>query len=181
MFRYLRVIPTAFLFLSLSSCRQPEKGPDPEISKLQEDVHRLAQENEKLLDEIKAMRRELTEQREKENQAAQTKPAEREMTVDRMKLEVQPVLQETIHQLKAVTDTPRKGKQFGMRTEYDLKRAVFGLVRSDDPRTPYFAKVVVRYERFLESENESKSYGFGTINFLFAYRNGHWLLETYQN
>ncbi|HJZ12598.1 MAG TPA: hypothetical protein VJ521_10630, partial [Acidobacteriota bacterium] len=93
---------------------------------------------------------------------------------------VEPLLKDVISKLKLAAETPKSGTQFGMRVEYDLKKAVYGLVRNDDPAVPYAAKVIVRYEKFLESETLSRSYGSGTVQFLFAYTHNRWVLLNYQ-
>ena len=67
-----------------------------------------------------------------------------------------------------------------MRVEYDLKNAVYGLVKNDDQSAPYSAKVIVKFEKFLESDEVSRSYGNGSSTFVFAYRNKQWILQSYE-
>ena len=103
-----------------------------------------------------------------------------EMTIERMKVELQPFLADLIVRIKGAAETPRKGTQFAMRQEYDLKKAIYGLVRTDDPVTPYQAKVIVPFEKYLESNSISRSYGTGSTTFIFVHRDGQWFLQTYE-
>jgi hypothetical protein len=166
----------------LSGCVQKEQGPDPQMIQLQQDVRRLSVENQKLLQEIQSMRQDLARQEQEERSASEqkTEPDQQEMTLDRVKLEVEPLLREAIKRIKVKVETPKKGKQFGMRMEYDLRRAVYGLARSEDSLFPSTAKVLVPYAKYLESDQESKSYGLGTTTFHFAYRNDRWVLDSYR-
>jgi hypothetical protein len=67
-----------------------------------------------------------------------------------------------------------------MRMEYDVPAAVYGLITTGDPEIPYRAKVIVKYEKFLESEKKSGSYGAGSTTFLFALKKNRWVLESFQ-
>src|SRR4029079_6318369 len=106
--------------------------------------------------------------------AAQTRQAVSKLTVDRMKKEIKPALDKASQDLKKSAETPRKGDHFGMRVEYNLQKAFYGLIETGNAWTPYHAKVIVTFEKFLESGNESKSYGKGSTMLMFAYRNNHW-------
>lgn len=179
----LRVF-VSFLFLSFLSglaCRKEEK--DPRIEELQKDVRLLLQENEKLRKEVQSLHVEkekpvVPQTAPEEIAGTVTKPDE--MTVEKMKLEIEPSLLDLINRIKSAAETPKKGIQFGMRQEYNLKKAVYGLVRTDDPVTPYQAKVIVPYEKYLESDSVSRSYGAGSTTFIFVNRGGQWFLQTYE-
>jgi len=103
-----------------------------------------------------------------------------EMTVDQMKVDLQPLLKDVIQKIKDSSESEGRGDQFHMRVEYDLKRAIYGLVRNEDPLMPYWGKVIVRYEKFLESDSYSRSYGSGSVQLLFAYTNNRWVLINYR-
>lgn len=107
-------------------------------------------------------------------------PKEPEMTVDQMKRDLQPLLIDFIQKLKAAGETPRKGNQYGMRIEYDLTKAVYGLVKNDDADEPFRGKVIVPYKKFLESETDSRFYGDGTTQFFFTFQDRHWSLQTFE-
>jgi hypothetical protein len=185
----MKVPPLLVAFLifipHFSACRKEE---DPRISQLQKDVRQLSEENRGLKEELQTMRQEMAvAQRENaivrpspQTQTAPAKPAQPQMTVDRMKRELQPMLVDFIQKLKAAGDTPRKGNQYGMRIEYDLTKAIYGLVQNDDPDQPFTGKVIVPYRKFLESEMDSKSYGEGTTQFIFIFQDDHWSLQTFQ-
>jgi hypothetical protein len=165
-----------FLVVTYFSCtKAPEK--DPRVEKLQNDVQKLAEQNKKLQSEVQRLQTQLTEsQSQPALPPVQTEPAVKRMTVDRMKIEIKPALDKAIQDLKKSAETPRKGNQFGMRVEYDLKKAFYGLIETGNQRVPYQAKVIVTFEKFLESGTESKSYGKGSTMLMFAYRNNHWEL-----
>jgi len=170
-----------------AACKQRE---DSRIAPLQQDVKRLTTENQRLSSENQRLQEEVSQMRDKikDLETAQTHPVKEEkaappkevMTVDRMKESVDPLLKEAISKIKASSETPKKANQFGMRVEYDLKRAFYGLVQSDQPGIPYMGKVLIGYTKFLESERLSKQYGTGTTQFLFAYRAGVWSLVRYE-
>jgi hypothetical protein len=153
-----------------------------EIAKLRQDVTRLADENRRLSQEVSALREELTVHNQPQTQTSVVVPVKRPeaMTVDTMKSDVKPLLLDVIQKLKKRSETPRNDAQYGMRVEYDLKRAVYGLVRNDDPEVPYHAKIIVPYEKFVESDRLSRSYGTGTTTILFAYTRKQWRLQSYQ-
>ncbi|MCI0444668.1 hypothetical protein L0152_15855 [bacterium] len=160
---------------SFSCTKAPEK--DPRVEKLQSDVQKLAEQNKKLQSEVERLQTQVSEsQSQPLLPAVQTQEAVKKMTVDRMKIEIRPALDKAIQDVKKSAETPRKGSQFGMRVEYDLKKAFYGLIETGNPRVPYQAKVIVTFEKFLESGNESKSYGKGSTMLMFAYRNNHWEL-----
>jgi hypothetical protein len=159
----------------ISCTKAPEK--DPRVEKLQNDVQKLAEQNKKLQSEVERLQTQVSEsQSQPVLPTAQTQEAVKKMTVDRMKIEIRPALDKAIQEIKKSAETPRKGSQFGMRVEYDLKKAFYGLIETGNAWTPYHAKVIVTFEKFLESGNESKSYGKGSTMLMFAYRNNHWEL-----
>lgn len=174
----IQIILTGLLIVPFS-CKQEKPAPDDkteQINQLRKDVDRLSSETQELRKEILDLKEQLAQQ-----QAVQTRSAaasaSSEMNIERVKREVAPVLQEVIHKLKKETDTPKQGSQFGMRTEYDTKRAVYGLIRSENPGIPYFARVIVSYQKYLESDRETRAISNGTTRFLFAYRKGRWTFE----
>ena len=164
------------LVVTCFSCTNaPEK--DPRVEKLQNDVQKLTEQNKKMQSEVERLQTQLSEsQTQSLSPLVQTQPAGKKMTVDRMKIEIRPALDKAIQDLKKSAETPRKGNQFGMRVEYDLKKAFYGLIETGNERVPYQAKVIVTFEKFLESTTESKSYGKGSTMLMFAYRNNHWEL-----
>jgi hypothetical protein len=177
-----------FLFcflLSSVACRQ-NQNQDQRAAQIQQqqqqrEIKRLSEENQRLSDEIRSLRAEL---KAKQNPTPQPQsspkvPENNPMTVERMKTEIKPLLEETIDYIKKTSETPRKQNQYGMRIEYDLKNAVYGLINDEDGTVPY-AKVIVQYEKFLESEKDSRSYGSGSSTFLFAYHNHRWTLQSYE-
>jgi regulator of replication initiation timing len=174
-----------FIFLiliSFSSCRQNQTEKDSQIAQLQKEVNRLSEENQRLTNEVQALRIQV---QTKQTIPAATETAKREpsvesMTVEQMKKEIAPILKDAIEKIKLSSESPRNGKQFGMRVEYDLKNAVYGLVKNEDESAPYSAKVIVKFEKFLESNNVSRSYGNGSSTFVFAYRNKQWILQSYE-
>ncbi len=87
------------------------------------------------------------------------------MSVDRARAELAPLLSAMVEKLKDERDTTNATSGFGMRTEYYLKAAVFGLIRSSEPGTSYLVKVLVPYEKFVVSSTGSKSYGKDTERF----------------
>lgn len=164
--------------VSVFSCtKAPEK--DPRIEKLQNDVQKLAEQNQKLQSEVQRLQSQLTQSQSQPaipGVQVQSQPAVKKMTVDRMKIEIRPALDKAIQDIKKSAETPRKGNQFGMRVEYDLKKGFYGLIETGNEKVPYQAKVIVTFEKFLESGTESKSYGKGSTMLMFAYRNNHWEL-----
>lgn len=167
------------LMLSFSCGNAPRE--DPRIAQIQKDLARQEEENRRLQKEMEDLRQELRSvQSQPSTQTMPSQPARPSMTLDRMKSEVAPVLAEVIRRIKEDSDTSRKGDQYGMRVEYDLNHAVYGLVQSKDRKTSYLAKVIVKYEKFLESQKESHSYGSGAQEFFFAYRGQKWVYQQRQ-
>lgn len=168
--------------IGLISCKKEKPGPDErdaKIQQLRQDVDRLADQTHELSKEIVKL-----QDRQAQDESLQTKQAAEQavstssqMNPERVKREVGPLVQVQIQKLKKSSDTPKQGSQFGMRTEYDTKNAVYGLVRNDNPATPYFARVIVPFEKFLESEKNSRSISKGSTKLLFAYRKNHWTFE----
>ena len=176
--RNLTLIGLICLF-PLSACEKQEQ--DPQIQNLQRDVKQLSEENRKLLEEIRNLHKEMVKQNTPQTEPVpKESPPSEKMTVDKMKAQVAPLLKEVIKKIKDDSETPKHGDRYGMRVEYDLSHAFYGLVRSENPEAPYFAKVLVRYEKFLESEQVSRSYGVGSSSFLFAYRANRWVLEHFE-
>jgi septal ring factor EnvC (AmiA/AmiB activator) len=177
-YRISRQILFTFLILSsLFSCRQEKQQKDPQMDQLRKDVKQLSDENQRLLKELQNLREELKQQTQPV--VKETKPVVRqEMTMQQMKVEVEPVLKEAIIRIKKTAETPRKDKQYGMRIEYDLANAVYGLQNNEG--YPPSAKVIVKYEKFLESDKDSRSYGTGSSTFIFAYQNKQWILQSYE-
>ena len=179
--------PSFYLFLILillciASCRQKE---DPRIGQMQKDVARLNQENENLRKDIQRLTQDVQSRgqypaTQTAGSVPQTSGSANEMTVEEMKASVKPLVVDFIKKLKAAGETPSKNNQFGMRMEYDIPSAVYGLVRTNDEEAPYSAKVIVKYEKFLETTGNSKSYGTGTTTFYFNYENNHWSLQTFE-
>jgi hypothetical protein len=163
-----------FCVLLMASC-QPQE--DPRIAQLEKDVARLSDENNRLVEQIRSMEKQLAE--EPAPQAVPVPepeaPSFPEMTVDTMKAEIQPLLKDLVEKLKT-SEARTAGSGFRMRTEYDMKGAIYGLVRNEDPAVPYWAKVIVRYEKFVESDSYSRSFGRGSLQFLFAFANNRWVL-----
>jgi regulator of replication initiation timing len=172
-----------FLIFTFSiSCRPNQTEKDPQIAQLQKDVNRLSEENQRLTNEVQSLRSQL---QSKESAPISTEipkesPATESMTVQQMIKEVAPILKDTIQKIKIESESTKNGKQFGMRVEYDLKNAVYGLVKTEDESAPYSAKVIVKFEKFLESGEVSRSYGNGSSTFVFAYRNKQWILQSYE-
>jgi len=167
--------------LFASACRKEEK--DPRIEEVQKDVRLLLQENQKLRQEVQSLHHDMENRSPVQTATAEapgSAPKQDEMTVEKMKVELQPSLLDLINRIKSTAETPAKGTQFGLRQEYNLKKAVYGLVRTDDPITPYQAKVIVPYEKYLESDSVSRSYGTGSTTFIFVHRGGQWFLHTYE-
>lgn len=149
---------------------------DKRVGELQKEVARLSEENKNLEQSLKQLRQEFEEERDRRPVVqTQSAPSPQRMTLEQMKIGVQPVLEEVIRKIKASADTPKKGKQFGMRVEYDLPHAVFGLVQNHDARLPYSAKVIVGYKKYLESQKESRAYSDGSQEFHFVYRDQKWV------
>ena len=171
-----------FALSLLLSCRQQTKGKDPQIDQLQRDFKQLSSENQRLLKEVQTLREEMR-QRQAPHSAPESQTAQQTtelMSVDQMKKEVGLILKDAIERIKKSSETPKGENKFGMRVEYDLKNAVYGLVNNNDPSAPYSAKVIVKFEKFLESGNVSRSYGNGSSTFVFAYRNKQWILQSYE-
>ncbi len=167
----------ALIVLIFSCSKATEK--DPRIEKLQHEVKKLAEQNKELESQIKRLQSQSNEREaEQAMPAEQTQEAVTKMTVERMKKEIKPALDKAIQELKQSVETPRKGTQYGMRVEYDLKKAFYGLIETGDTRVSYQAKVIVTFEKFLESEEESKSYGKGSTMLLFSYRQNRWVLDS---
>lgn len=172
-------IPILLLLLLTLSCNKMSRD-DPRISELQKDVTRLSEQNKQLSQSLSDLRRELEEVKARPPVAvAQTStvPQKPPMTVERMKMGVEPLLEEIVRKIKASSDTPKKGDQYGMRIEFDLKHAVYGLVQSKDSKSPYAARVIVGYEKFLESQKESRSMSSGSEQFYFVYRDPKWVYQ----
>jgi hypothetical protein len=164
------------------SCGQKE---DSRVEQLQKDVARLNQENERLRNEMQQLYQKVQSNAhpvptQTSVNTAQTSETRKEITVEEMKTAVKPLVVDFIKKLKAASETPSKNDQFGMRMEYDIPSAVYGLVRTNDEEAPYSAKVIVKYEKFLETTSNSKSYGIGTTTFYFTYENDHWSLQTFE-
>jgi hypothetical protein len=177
----LSLILVANLLVSFS-CKQQKPVPDEkdaQIRQLRQDVDRLTMQTQKLREEIVKLQDRLAQDEalQTRQMAERSSSTSNEMNVDRVKREVGPLLLAEIQKLKKSSDTSKRGTQFGMRTEYDTKKAVYGLVRSDNPAVPYLARVIVPFEKFLESDKDSRSMSQGTARFLFAYRKGHWVFE----
>jgi hypothetical protein len=171
-----------FLLFSFLACREQQDQSNTQIQQLQREVKRLSEENQRLSDEVRSLRTQLKPNESTPPQTQSTivpAPARNTMTVERMKKEVKPLLEEAIDRIKQSSETPRKQNQYGMRIEYDLKNAVYGLINDEEGIVPY-AKVIVKYEKFLESENDSRPYGSGSSTFLFAFHNNHWTLQSYE-
>ena len=174
-----------FLFLILAfylGCgNQRPQQSDPQINQLKNDIRKLSDDNQRLKQEIDSLRVQLNQKTAESSptQPSQTQAIER-MTLDEMKRQVAPALKDTIDRIKKASETPRSGDQFGMRMEFDVKHAVYGLVQTEDATAPYSAKVIVKFEKFLESGSSSKSYGSGSSTFIFSYRAGQWVLDSYQ-
>jgi hypothetical protein len=171
--------------LQFASCRREEDHQaQAGYQKLQKQVGELSEQNRKLRQEVEQIHGQL--------QTLQTAPLatpvateklsepKQEMSVGQMKIELASILKKAIQQVKSQLETPKRGTQFGMRMQYDLDGAVYGLVTTEDPDAPYRAKVIVKYEKFLESERKSASYGSGSTLFQFIYRKGRWILENHQ-
>jgi TolA-binding protein len=172
----------AAVVLSAISCqRNVSQQPDPRVQKLEQEVRRLNEENQKLEDQIQDL-----QTRMQTHIDVQTMPSipekekKSQMTVQILKQQIAPALKEAISKSKKQLETPKRGSQFGMRMEYDLPAAVYGLITTGDPEIPYRAKVIVKFEKFLESEKKSDSYGSGSTTFLFALRKNRWVLESQQ-
>jgi cell division septum initiation protein DivIVA len=171
------LIVLSFL-VSVSCSKSVEK--DPRVEKLQNEVQALAQQNKELQTEIRQLQTQVQELKDQQVTKAQTQQQGQKMTVDMMKREIRPALEEAIQDIRKKAETPRSGTQFGMRVEYDLKNAFYGLIETGDERSPYQAKVIVTFEKFLESEKESKSYGKGSTMLVFSYRKRKWVLDSAQ-
>lgn len=179
--KHIAFLFAALILTAISCQRNASHEPDPKLQKLEQEVRRLSEENRRLEDEMKDLRAKMQSHID-----AQTTPStpvkeqKSEMTVERMKQQIAPVLKEAILKNKKQSETPKRGTQFGMRMEYDVPAAVYGLITTGDPEIPYRAKVIVKYEKFLESEKKSDSYGSGSTTFLFALRKNRWILESQQ-
>lgn len=180
----VRVVALIVALSVFASCRQQK---DPEIAQLRDEVGRLSKENQQLKEQVDTLSNQLQEQQtqvsdlmEKQPKPAVAAPPDEPkpqgMTVDRARAELTPSLSAMIEKLKDERDTATAQGGYGMRTEYYLKSAVFGLIRSSEPGTSYLVKVLVPCEKFVVSESGSKSYGRDTQRFLFAYRKQKWVL-----
>lgn len=165
--------------LAVATCKKEEKQPDLQMQKLEDNVKILADENRKLVTEIQQLRQDLEQQRQ-EAASSEAAGAEDEMTVERMKAELEPLLKDVVQRIKRARETPSKGTHFGLRMQYKLDRAVYGLIRNEDPAVPYSAKVIVPYEKYLESEEVSRSYGDGNTIFYFAYAADRWIFQRFE-
>ena len=177
-FRISRQIFLLFLILPfVYSCRSEKKETnDPQIARLQQDVQKLTEENRRLLEELQNIRKDLKQSSNPAPAVQQTQTAEEtRITIEQMKQGVEPLLKDVVTNLKKAAETPRKDRQYGMRIDYDLKNAVYGLHHSGS--VP-MAKVIVKYEKFLESGSDSRSYGSGSSTFVFVYHNERWLLQS---
>jgi regulator of replication initiation timing len=177
-----QIFLTLLIFTFFICCGQSQKEKDPQIVQLQKDVSRLSEENQRLTNEVQSLRTQLqsNESAPVPTEIPKEQPSAESMTVEQMKQEVAPLLKDTIQKIKIESESAKNGKQFGMRAEYDLKNAVYGLVKNDDESAPYSAKVIVKFEKFLESDHVSRSYGNGSSTFVFAYRNKQWILQSYE-
>jgi TolA-binding protein len=174
-------ISLLLLVIFLSCSKQPAE--DPRLTKLEQEVQSLNAKTEQLNQQLQQLQQQVaevqtrtTEQMQTRTMAADANRAD-EMSVSRMKREVEPLVTKIIDQSKADTDTESKGDQFGMRVEYDLKHAVYGLSRTQNEASPYLAKVIVPYQKFVTSSKESRSYGSSTREFVFVYAKGKWILQ----
>jgi len=171
----------SILAISIGCGNSKPQQSDPQMIQLQNDVRKLAEDNQRLKTEIETLRLQVAQsQPALQSAGSETKPAET-ITIEMMKKEVAPALKDAIDRIKQESETPKSGNQFGMRMEYDLKHAVYGLVQNQDETAAYSAKVIVKFEKFLESGHTSKSYGNGSTTFSFSYRGGQWVLDSYQN
>lgn len=175
-----------FLFsvsiLFTASCqRDISRQPDPKVQKLEQQVQQLSEQNRKLQEDIKDLQSKM--QSHIDAQTIPTTPVKErktEMTLEKLKQQVAPALKEAILKTKKQSETPKRGTQFGMRLDYDVPAAIYGLITTGDPAIPYRAKVIVKYEKYLESEKKSDSYGSGSTTFLFALKKNRWVLESQQ-
>lgn len=147
----------------------------------------LEEENGRLRDQWMAQSRELEElkgsSRQAEDPAKTASSTAPQMTLERMKRELEEPLRRAIATVKQKLETSGggKGERFGMRLEYEEKNAVYGLIRQeDDPDSPFLGKVLVPYEKFFESGTQSKSYGRSTTEFVFLYTRGKWILKSFK-
>jgi chromosome segregation ATPase len=163
----------------IPACRAEKTEKDSQIAELQQDVKQLSEENQKLLKEVQALREEIKPPQVEPISAPETEQPVQEITIEQVKTEVGPVLAEVVDKLKKTAETPRTGNQYGMRIEYDLKNAVYGLMNTQEGLKPA-AKVIVKYERFLESAGDSRSYGSGSTIFVFANQEDRWVLQSYE-
>lgn len=144
-------------------------------------MQRLGEENRKLKEEMKDLQFKMQSHIEAQTiPTTQVKEQKAEMTLEKLKQQVGPALKEAILKTKKQSETPKRGTQFGMRLVYDVPAAVYGLITTGDPEIPYRAKVIVKYEKYLESEKKSDSYGSGSTTFVFALRKHRWVLESQQ-
>ena len=177
--KLLSLLLTVAVCLSLPSCTKKEAS-DPRVDQLQNEVAKLSGKNKKLQSDVLELQQKIEELEVRAATPVPVSTAQSQaripMTAERMKAEVAPVLEAEIRKIKLASDTPRKGSAYGMRVEYDTKHAVYGLNQSKDRKT-YAARVVVKYEKILESETDSRTYDTGSQEFRFAYKNGKWVLE----
>jgi hypothetical protein len=178
-----RIIFLTVAFLpSIFSCEEKtSRQPDLKVQRLEQEVNRLTDENRRLEEQMQALQTQMQAQLDAQTiPSTPVRPQKTEMTVEKLKQQIAPFLKEAIVKMKKVSETPKKGKQFGMRMEYDTPAAVYGLITTGDPEIPYRAKIIVKYEKFLESEKKSASYGSGSTTFLFALKKNRWVLENSQ-
>jgi len=175
------LIPFLLLSLFLACNQQPKE--DPRVPKLEQEVQSLNAKTDQLNQQLQELQTQVlevqtrtAEQIQTRNVATDTNHAD-EMSVSRMKREVEPLVTKIVDQSAAQADTENKGDQYSMRVEYDLKHAVYGLTRTQNEAAPYLAKVIVPYQKFVSSSRESRSYGNDTREFVFAYTKGKWVLQ----
>lgn len=177
-----RIFSSLMLILALlavACSKMPRE--DTRISQLQKEVARLSEENKKLEQSLQRLRQEVEEEHNRSPIVqTQSSPAPQRMTLEQMKTGVLPVLQEVIRKIKMSSDTPKKGDGFGMRIEYDIPHAVYGLVQNRDPRALYSARVIVGYKKYLESKKESRAYSDGSQAFHFVFREQKWIYQESQ-
>jgi hypothetical protein len=178
-----RIILLSFAFVPwLFSCEgKGSRQPDAKVQKLEQEVSRLTEENRRLEEEMQSLQTQMEAHLDAQTIPSTSVQAQKpEMTLDRLKQQIAPALKEAILKMKKVSETPKKGRQFGMRMQYDTPAAVYGLITTGDSEVPYRAKVIVKYEKFLESEKKSDSYGSGSTTFFFALKKNRWVLENFQ-
>jgi TolA-binding protein len=171
------ILPILFV-----ACNQQPKE-DPRLPKLEQEVQSLNAKTDQLNQQLQQLQTQVlevqtrtAEQVQTRNVATNTNHAD-EMSISRMKREVEPLVTKIVDQSSTEAGTEGKGDQYSMRVEYDLKHAVYGLSRTQNEASPYLAKVIVPYQKFVSSSRESRSYGNDTREFVFAYTKGKWVLQ----